>query len=82
MTEIADFFKDEAIFQHNQSILAIRSGGDFEISPDFYRHQVTKSVWLMMNKSRQENRIKKFLSSSFEDNKENLNVTKLYKKNT
>ena len=57
MTEIADFFKDEAIFQNNQLILALRSGGDFKISPYFYRYQVTKSVWLMMNKSQQENRI-------------------------
>ena len=73
MTDIADFFKDEATFQHYQSILFLKLTRFLSPSSNrkCFAHHEKKPTWKYYKKN---------WNLSFEENKENLNVTNCTKK--
>ncbi len=74
MSQIFDFFESISNHQINQSNLAIRCSGDYDVSDFYIRFRIQPKVWFNLTTKTQENKLKGFLNKNiFElDNITNL----------
>lgn len=81
LTQIFDFFESLATDQINQSNLAVRCSGDYDVSDFYVRFKVQPNVWFNFSSEVQENKLKLFLKKNVFASESLLNITKAVKEN-
>lgn len=79
LSQIFDFFERLSIDQINQSRLAIRCSGDYDVSDFFMRYRIQPNVWFNFSNEVQENKLRAFLKKNVLGTDNIVNVTRSVK---